>query len=495
MFYKWLEYIQKQFSLDLRALALLRIGIGCTLIADICIRSGSILAHYTNEGVLPIDAMKSWCWNQYYFSFHAFSGNLSWQLVLFSIAFIAAVCISLGYKTRLFTFISWLLLISLQNRNSLVVQGGDDLLRLILFWGLFLPWNQRYSLDKLKHTLLPQNNSCFHIAGLGYLLLIFSVYFFSALLKDSTEWKTDGTALYYALSLDQLALPFGKLIYPHPQLLKTLTYTVYYTELIAPCLLLVPVFNPFSRSLAIMAIIFLHIGISLTIYVGLFFMIGIVTAIGLIPTPVMDKIEKRLAPVLHFISDFISAPQQNDPESSHVKKIILSVKTNFYFSLVQNSFLAFIIAFSLLWCIGALPGSHYGVSQNFRPLAHVLRLDQNWSMFAPTVLKDDGWYIYEGLTNDSTSIDINRKGKPVDYAKPACVLSYIDNDRWRKFGENYMFLQNTPVRIYFCKYLFKKWNREHPEKKNKNTQHYLHERNNAAQLQNGGAAEGNTLFV
>ena len=41
------------FSLDLRSLALFRLGLGLVLVFDLCSRLGDVRAHYTDYGILP----------------------------------------------------------------------------------------------------------------------------------------------------------------------------------------------------------------------------------------------------------------------------------------------------------------------------------------------------------------------------------------------------------------------------------------------------------
>jgi hypothetical protein len=79
-------------------------------------------------------------------------------------------------------------------------------------------------------------------------------------------------------------------------------------------------------------------------------------------------------------------------------------------------------------------------------------------MFAPTVFKDDGWYILEGTAAKGRQIDLNRAGAPVTYAKPASVVALFKNDRWRKYSENYLFVNNEWMRPYYCNYLLRIWN-------------------------------------
>ena len=192
----------------------MRIGVGIVLLLDLFIRSLSIKAFFTDAGVLPITVLKEFNWSPAYFSFHTLSGELWWQIVLFIINAICIILLIVGYRTRVFTFICWVFLTSIQNRNPFILQGGDDLLRILLFWALFLPWGERYSIQKTSSY----KNNYFSWANIGYLLLPCSIFFFSALLKTSPEWRTDGTAIYYALSLDQIRMPLGTFIYQFPTL-------------------------------------------------------------------------------------------------------------------------------------------------------------------------------------------------------------------------------------------------------------------------------------
>jgi hypothetical protein len=38
------------------------------------------------------------------------------------------------------------------------------------------------------------------------------------------------------------------------------------------------------------------------------------------------------------------------------------------------------------------------------------------------------------------------------------------NDRWRKYAENYIFVDNSFLRLYFCNYYKRVWNEKHPAK-------------------------------
>lgn len=423
----------------------MRIGVAITLLIDLFIRSLSIKAFYTDEGILPVEVLTKFSFNPYYFSFHILSGNLWWQVTLFLLNSICAVLLLIGYRTRIMTFLCWLFLMSLQNRNPIILQSGDDLLRLLLLWGIFLPWGERYSLK--KNSSYPNNN--FSLANIGYMLLVCSVYFFSALLKTSPEWTSEGTAIYYALSLDQIRLPLGTILYHYPWLMKSLTHLVWYIELLAPLLILTPFVSSKIRLIGIVSIVVLFIGIASTLFVGLFYIIGIVSLIGMLPGNVIDGFEKR------FYKNRVEYNGQDLSQSLNGKTIINYMKT---------VFLGVVIIYCLLLNLSNVKKFPFELEEDVLKFGSVFRLEQSWGMFAPGILKEDGYYVYAGKTANNKWIDIKHNQDSVSFLKPKSVIGEYENDRWRKLAENVASKNLNYMRPYLCSYLLKKWNKEHSEK-------------------------------
>jgi hypothetical protein len=322
-----------------------------------------------------------------------------------------------------------------------------------LFWGMFLPWNKFYALDAIhKETL---QTRWFGFAGVGYVIQVFSVYFFSALLKNSPEWNSEGTALYYALSLDQLVLPPGKILYQYPVIMKYLTLSVYYLELIVPFLLFSPAFTKPLRMFAIVSLTLLHLGIGSTLFVGLFFLIGLATLIGMLPERIMDFIHKDLQDLKKIFEPFTHRIHVPAPE-------IIRIKTKH----VGEGILAMVLIYISVWNWQNTSYSNFKI--NTTSLAHtadLFGLNQNWGMFAPSVFKDDGWVILEGTTQDGKLIDLNREGALVTYKKPKNGVALFKNDRWRKYTENFLFISNNFMRPYYANFILRRWNESHPDKK------------------------------
>ncbi len=441
--------LKQCYGLDIRALSLMRIAIALVLLIDLAIRATSLTAHYTKTGVVPFNPIELSFWKSGYFSLFQFNDSYGFALMLFIATALIYLFLLAGCKTKLVSFLAWFMLTSLQNRNTLILQGGDDLLRLILFWGMFLPWGNFYSVDATK----PKKKTTLSVATLAYILLLFSVYFFTGLLKDSPEWNSEGTALHYALSLDQMTWPLGKMLLPHSTLLKYLTVFIRWFEMLIPFLLFIPFKNAYFRLIFILCITTLHLAICSTLYVGLFYLIGITTLIGLLPSSIMNRFDK-----------LIHRKEVHTKHIHHNKSFLAKLSTNYYFNVILNSFLSFCLALCMIWNISTINGSGLAVSDRFNGFGYALRFNQSWGMFAPTVFKDDGWYIFLGITKDSLKIDLNRNGAKIDYAKPTNILALIKDDRWRKYQENYLFTYNAFIRPYYCNYLLSNWNKIHPDK-------------------------------
>jgi hypothetical protein len=373
----------------------------------------------------------------------------------------------LGYRTRLATVASWLLLLSLHNRNPLISQGGDDLLRMLVFWAMFLPWGRYYSMDaRQQPATRPRPAPYVSAATAAYVVQLCLLYICTALLKNAPEWRTEGTALYYALSLDQVLMPLGKVIYPYPELLRMLTHVTFYTELFIPLLLFIPVYTSFFRLVFIGILTCFHLGISLTLFVGLFYLINLASLAGLLPPVAMDWFDRKILPHFHRAYLILQQVKSRLPLSLPFR-IDLQLKARFRFTATQrttarDALVTCLLAYVLWWNLDVAVYQGRLMPAGSRWLGPLLRIDQYWGMFAPAVFKDDGWYVLEGTTATRQLVDLNQQGKEPDSRKPASVMKLFKNDRWRKYSENYLYVSKAYMRPYYCHYLLRRWNEDHP---------------------------------
>lgn len=270
-----IEFLRKRlpdwFGVDRRTLALFRVSLATVTVCDLVARLCNVRSFYTDFGVLPRDALiqSGETWR---LSLHLANGETWFQALLISVQAALAFMVLVGHRTRLATLLTFVLLGSLHNRNPLVLTGGDNLLMCLWFWALFLPWHSRFSVDAALSTREPPaENRYLSWATAGLTLQVLSVYFFSAALKTGSDWWPDGSAGWYALSLDRYALPLGVWLRETlPGTLQPLSYYVYFLEWLGPLLALSPFFLKPMRFAVMLALMLMHIGFILCLGIGHF---------------------------------------------------------------------------------------------------------------------------------------------------------------------------------------------------------------------------------
>lgn len=433
------------WTLDLRSLALFRVGLGVTLLLDLVVRSQHLRAHYSDAGIWPRAA---WLANQrgpLDWSFHLATGGELGIALMMGAAALCALSLALGYWTRLATALSWLLLFSLQQRNPHVLNGGDALLRILLFWALFLPLGQRLSLDRLQSGRGSAATTVRSAAAFALLAQIGLVYGFAAIWKDHPMWHGDANAVYYALSIDQFATAASGWLLARPELLRLLTIGVWWLEALGPALLFLPGFTGVARALAVALFLGLHAGFAIFMELGLFPLICGVAWLAVTPSVVWDSLGRRrrgrgAGPA--------AAPAQLDALRFRSGPALRS--------LAITSLLGIAVAWNLgtrLPALHSLPGAFIATD-----LGILLGLDQRWSMFAPYPLLRDGWFVAAGETGGGQRRDLLRSGAPLSWTKPERVSALYPTQRWRKYMMNLIDAENREQRAPFARFLCREWN-------------------------------------
>ena len=273
------------FGADLRSLALFRMALAGLALLDLADRATNLTAHYTDQGVLPRSVLLQTQPVQWRISVNLIGGERPVQALLFTIGACAALGLLVGYRTRLMTFIVWLILTSVIHRNPLVANAADVLLRLLYFWSLFLPLGACWSIDRWRggqrQVLSPRFVS---VGTAGLFLQIACLYWFSALLKSGDMWRVDLTAVYYALSLDEFYKPLGGVLYQFPDAMKAITIATLGFEALGPFLLLSPVFTGPLRVLGVLGFMAMHLGFGLTVNIGIFPWVAGLSMVCFLPT-------------------------------------------------------------------------------------------------------------------------------------------------------------------------------------------------------------------
>jgi hypothetical protein len=429
------------FGIDPRSLAALRIAVGILIIADLIIRATDLGAHYTDEGLVPREAQIKFT-GKWIFCFHLLNGTWQYQAGLFLSAGALAVCMTVGYRTQLMTFLSWVFLTSLQNRNLVLPQGGDDLLRMLVFWGIFLPWGSCFSVDsKSKENPLKDPVIC--IAGIAYMVQVFFLYLFAFLHKSGPEW-INGTAVYYALSMESITRPIGSKVLEYATLLKPMTIAVYLFEGLIPILLFLPLLVPYIRIGLFFALMVMHLSFGALIMLGLFPFISIAAGIGFLPGMLWDRLGWKLT---------------NETQDSVAKARFLPFRPN------QDTFVILSLITISIWCVGNWKNKTGTFPQPFRAFTQVFRLSQRWAMFSPGPRKSDGWLVAPAALGSGETVDLITLRDRVNWTKPQHINRRHKNYRWRKITQRMTDRSYSAYRPYYLDYLKRLWNKSNtPER-------------------------------
>lgn len=516
------------FGADLRALAALRIALALLVLADLASRATDLHAHYTDEGVLPRTVVIERLLSPWSFSLNLMNGQLFFQALLFIVAGVAALGLLLGYRTRLMTFVVWVLMLSIQFRAPLVGGADGPLLRLLLFWSIFLPLGAYWSLDRtLKGPDYRPSTRFLSVATVGLFMQIAFMYWFTALLKSGPEWREEGTALYYALSLDQMSTPLGTYLLNFPSLLQVMTHATFALEAFGPFLLFCPFFTGPVRTATAMSFMGLHIGIWLTMDIGIFSWISALCMVCFFPewfwenaARLLRRLDVRrrlpraaenLGQAARSLSDVLSSLEASFRQPSlaglagrgdenrtgglfarlvagpptlggaaargggsaaggaHNGKPAGAETGVLRSSLAINLLACFFLLYVACWNLTTV--STFALPERAVPVGLFLGLDQSWGMFAPGPSTEDGWYVIPGNLRDGTQTDLmsvtreDYRQSKVSYEKPQHAKYTYKNERWRKYLENLWSQDHADERLYFGRYICREWNSRHASPK------------------------------
>lgn len=278
--------VGEHLGIDLRALAAFRIALGLLVIVDLAIRASAIETFYTDAGAFP-----RWVLYEQYpslarLSAHTISGE-AWVIALsFLVAGMLGGGLVVGYRSRPLAGVLFLFYVSLFARNPLVLHGGDGLLLTGLLLGTFLPLGVRWGVDATGGSRRVTS-----LASVTILLQLVLVYATNAIFKmRSTVWL-EGRAIRHVLQLEQFSVALGPYLAELPTLAMLLTWTWMALLALSPLLILA---TGRRRSTVVLAFGGFHVGMLLTMRLGLFPLVVLALLLLYLPGSVWDALERRL---------------------------------------------------------------------------------------------------------------------------------------------------------------------------------------------------------
>ncbi|WP_232688743.1 HTTM domain-containing protein [Halobacterium zhouii] len=474
--------VARRVSVDARALAAFRVGVGALLLADLLLRARHLKAFYTDQGVLPRAVLAEQYPTFAAFSLHALSGAAWFQVVLFAVAGVAALALLIGYRTTLATVVSLVLLVSLHARNPVVLNGGDSLFRQLLFWSVFLPLGTRWSVDARHRqaaneqstpsgasaatqadrtsskegevagqsggpadhwtALAPRVTS---VASAALLVQVVLVYVVNAVLKLRGDAWLSGDAVRVVFALDQFTVFLGDALAQYPAVLEVASHVWLVLLVCSPLLLVV---TGWRRAVLAGLFASVHLGMLLTMQLGLFPLISMVALVPFLPPVVWDWVSVPSVALLDDLADALPAFADHSlPEQLYQ-----------WAGTVVPAALACLLVVALAWNAASL--GFVTIPDSVNPEPGNERPDYRWNMFAPEPLSVDGWVRAPGRLASGAQVDAFHGGA-VRWTKPPDVAATYPTARWRKYIANVWRGNGDTLERGFADYLCARWDASH----------------------------------
>ena len=442
---------QSVFAIDHRGLAALRIGLG------LLVRIFDFSAHYGADGVLPPDVYFAEFEKKWHISLHLFGGDVV-SILLMVIAVVFALLFTIGWRTRISNAFSWFLLISLHSRNPVVLQGGDELLRALLFWSMFLPLGARWSVDAARRPFARERTvlSMATLCLVGQLILLYG--FATASKFANPVWWGEGLGVHFALGVEQFTTRIGMWLREMHGLVGSLTYVVVILQAAAPVLLLIPFRRQAIRTLLVPLMIGLHLAFALTMELGLFSLIVSAFWLTFVPGSVWDRLEERLARSsrAQALGERLQKLARRNPKDGSLPARQARAEHP-----VLKAVLGTLLVYLVWWNLAGVDRDIFRMPKGFESVGQTLRLEQRWKMFSNPP-RWTQWFVLVGKRADGTEVDLVSGGSP-NFDKPALVSATFANQRWRKYLNNLAKRRGQPHRRHFARFLCRRFNDSRPD--------------------------------
>jgi hypothetical protein len=409
--------LRRRVGVDPRALAAFRMAVGCLLLVDLLLRTRHLRAFYTDAGVLSRSAAAKLYPTLAPLSLHSLSGAAWVQATLFAVAAVFAALLVVGYRTRVVAAVSVVLLASLQFRNYVVLNGGDTVLLVGLFLGLFLPLDERWSVDAL--AVDRDGGRRRRVAGFASAALlsqIVLVYATNAVFKLRSDVWTEGVAVRYVFHVDRFTVRLGDLLAELTPLLVAINWTWLAMLAASPLLVLA---TGRARTALVAAFAGAHAGMWLTMDLGLFPHAMVAVLLVFLPPPVWDRLEAGLAPLSETLARAARPPLVHS--GPLVPRRIRSAVGR-----IAPAVTATVLVTGLLWQAAAVGYVSAPSETPVDPAEH------SWKLFAPNPPTTDGYFVVRGTLSSGETVDLYPHADTASGPPPDTAATY-PTARWRKY--------------------------------------------------------------
>ncbi len=406
------SWLHQVFTIDLRSLAALRMVMGLILIVQVLGQSSNVDLLFSDQGIMSRSLNHQYTGDGYW-SLFWINGTGNFAQMLFVLTGLAAALFVLGFQTRVVNLVCLLLLWSIQVRDPLILTGGGILLRMLFFWSMFLPMGAMWSIDASRSEERPTHWSVSSIASAAILLQVVYMYFFTGLAKLNPFWIS-GDAIEYALNLEMSVKPLGEWLKSWPGVLRAMTFAIPIAEILTLPIMFLPRLYQFNRG-ALMGFFWLmHIGIWLTMSIGLFSITAMAAWIIFIPSEIWNSL--------------VGEPGFHDSKSSSEGSNWLSRLTQ----IVCGFFLTYITLQNVVFALDSKTTQRFSSLQRIGEATMTI---QKFQMFAEPPLFSP-WFEYTARLESGELADLFTHKHKSPGQKPGSVYGYLNTQTWRRLHWN-----------------------------------------------------------
>ncbi|MGB9931813.1 HTTM domain-containing protein [Haloarcula amylolytica] len=427
------QWLVPRIAIDRRALAAFRVSLGLCLLVDIALRCSDITAFYTDSGALPRSTLTELYPVLGDMSPLAVSGGVWLPLVAFGLTALAGLALVVGYRPRLSAGVAFVLLVSIQLRNPVVLNAGDTLFRRLLFWSLLLPlgcgWGKGSPESASTRVATP--------GTAGVVLQVLAVYVTNGLMKLRGAYWHRGTAVQYVFQLDHLTVRVGDVVAGWGPVL-VLGNWLWLALLVGSPLLVI--WSGRYRTGLVAAFVTAHVCMALSFRLGVFPLVSILGLVLFFPPSFWDAVADRRPAA-------VEALRPRWPESATgAPQIWFPTMT---YSLATLGIAAIIVLNAVAVGFVAAPT---GTPDRIE--------DRSWNMFAPDPALETWWYAAPATLESGNRVDALTQ-EPVNLSRPSEVADRFPNQRWKKFLGT---ARHEPsIRRSLATYLCSQWNQSHDD--------------------------------
>jgi len=317
----------------------------------------------------------------------------------------------------------------------------------MLFWSIFLPLGARFSLDARRASAPRQFPSPYvSVASAALLIQVASIYFVAGFKKIGPDWQQDLTAIWYVAQNHFRGTSLSGILLDFPNLMKLATWITPRFEVAIGLALFVPFATAVVRTLSVAVIIGFHLMLALFIMIGAAPFVCSISALGLLPGVVWDRLGVGRGDVS------ASEPGTGAAHATSRRRRLGSV--------AGQVLLAFPVAVMLVYDYMEVTYTKDRQSWSMHWLGETLRVTQQWDMFSPRPAHFDGWFIAPGVLANGKVIDLLRDGGPLRTEPPETMPWVGDPYRIGYFYEGVR-NQLPALGSHFGRWLCRNWNRDH----------------------------------